>query len=1388
MSLFKSIITLAITVLPCVAFAQVSNDNEDGVYKIDKHAQKFREGEIIVKLKASSVAKVKGRKGALTTGVSTLDKAIKAIGVLESEELMPLTGKTNVGRKLKAYNGSTVTVKDMSKTYLMKYDTKKIKSVYEAINAIKDIEDVEFAEPNYLVYTMSTEEEPKAVDVWNDPLVSQQWGLDALHLPAMSMLPKITTKRPIIAILDTGVDITHPDLEANIWTNSREADGQEGYDDDNNGFADDIHGWDFVNQTGNMRDNNGHGTHCAGIAAAVGNNGIGIVGANPDAIVMPITVMQSDGTGDIATIIKGVDYAVANGADILSMSIGTYSNSVAFEQVLGKAYANAILVAAAGNDNTDIYPQHFGRTCFPAGYGFVLGVQSCNKYGAIESYSNYDCDGPDFSLYTESLYNYELMAPGSNILSTYPNGRYKQMTGTSMSCPLVAGAISLLLDCKEYESKELLWGDLIHCDEQLNFIKVYLLDDEHRQSSLQIVSYSIDDSKGDNDGRIDSGETIDIYPVIRNTWKEAQNVICSISVAENEDPDIISILENNVFLGNTLSAYGKGVCVNPIKVKINDKCVDGRKICLKLCAKCDNSEVTQDIVLKAENAVEIGGMITKDLTLYPNQQYVVTSPLAVPAGVTLTVKPGTTIKFKDGTGLSLQYATKERGIVVYHPGEPGSSIAGAYGTDTIYTEIDREKSARLIMHGTPDSLIVLTKADLDDGRFSINLNNYNSQTGGGFQVNKWYYTGKDWGTTEYFDIDVDCDTLKYVDINGINGGEIYGGVLENCIIHNNYLASNVALEQAVLSNCIVDQNICSWFFGMYRNRMYACKSNFTNGVANLGFNGAYTHDFEYFKTCNIYPARCADTYSILSNTTSQPTVFSTDYPSFYGTSEEKILRKYVSDIKSGSGYGYYDLSNMLKRPVADAHGIVWKVVVNGYDAQDEYEQLPPLGVGRHKFEVYFNRPMDKSVVPTISMGVRPPYSQVSIAEDGVWNDTGDVYTAYLTITGKTSSNGVNRILVNGAQDDEFFEIPQENIRFNVNVQAAGSLSTGFIGEAGLGKVTLSWADAQNSFEDFLGYNLYRFEDPKDDSNEEIRGIWDEYGNYHEEKGHWDGYGNWIKFESQPITKVNEQLLDNETLEYVDYDVIPGTTYYYQYKVITTDLKETDPSNVVAVTPQTSTLGDANGSGDVDVADVITTVNYAAGQQPKPFIFEAADMNKDQSIDILDVIGIIKKITNPNATASAMTEATATYSIENGIVYVYCDAPLAGVQVLLNMDEMADITTTAEMKGFEQTGAWLSDNDYIFLGYNMNGLTLSPGKHAILNIGNATISDIRLSDANGHNISAVADDTVTKVDNMASKVMTQKGIFNLSGQKVSGKAEMKSLPKGVYIINGQKIVK
>ena len=443
--------------------------------------------------------------------------------------------------------------------------------------------------------------------------------------------------------------------------------------------------------------------------------------------------------------------------------------------------------------------------------------------------------------------------------------------------------------------------------------------------------------------------------------------------------------------------------------------------------------------------------------------------------------------------------------------------------------------------------------------------------------------------------------------------------------------------------------------------------------------------------------------------------FIPEYPNYHGSGRTDFARSRILDIfhPLSKSFGEYSLNNMLTRPVSYAHGIVWKVVVNNYDAQDEYELLPPLGVGRHKFEVYFNRKMNHDKTPMIAMGVREPYTQISISEDGEWRTESfdgeelDIYTAYLTIKGKDNFDGVNTIYVAEAEDDEFYEIPIEDMRFHVNVQSAGSMSNGFMAEPGVGKVTLTWENPEENFDDMLGYNLYRYT------------LNDNY-------------------EAGDTIRINETLLQSE--EFVDYDIVPGTTYNYYYKVLRTSLDENAPSKVVSATPRAAGKGDANASGNVDVADVVTEVNYMVGRDPKPFMFEAADVNDDTDIDILDVVGTVNIIMAPEAendVASAMS--VATYSVENGILYVDCPVELAGVQAELSGSRSTtEISVLPALRGMENTGDWVSDEAYRFVAFSLSGKTLDSGRHALLSIDDAELSNLILVDTAGKRVMAVED--------------------------------------------------
>lgn len=1337
--IIKSMLLVAGLLVAMPLHAQmVSNNNEDGVNKVDRSAMRYRPGEVIVKFKDStpiSPAKVQGKFKA--SGISAVDRVFKELGVKEVDQLMPLTGeiKNRAPRKVRSKSGRMITEPDTSKLFCLKYEAAEGQTVEETVERLKAMPEVEYAEPNYLAFIqVATESTEDMLTYINEPMYNQQWGLNAIKMPQVWAMPKVTEQRPVIAILDTGVDINHPDLKDNIWTNAAEASGATWEDDDHNGYVDDLHGWDFIAKTAIMKngmDRNGHGTHCAGIAAAVGNNGIGIVGANPDALILPIKVMGDDGTGDAATICKGIDYAVACGANVLSMSFGGGASQAVYQSLTKAAASYAVLVGAAGNNEKSIYNLIYPPgLLFPGAYDIVIGVMASNSDGSLAGFSNFDPDGPFFSKYNPAfkafsssvdwqedlMWNYDVMAPGVNIMSTYLNGTYKTLNGTSMATPMVAGAISRLLQVKgfDYAMDYGLLGDMAmakNCNYldfgQFDASMVANFNEDNRQVALTLIDLEIDDSEGDGDGRFDAGETISLYPTIRSIWGHAENIKISIEKYDDNVPEgALKILENNVDFGWSLNSRGSFKSKNPIRVKVNDNANDGLSLPYKIVITSDNllANIEQEHIFEVENGIEIGGIIEQDLTLYPNNHYIVTNNTLIPEGVTLTIKPGTKIDFRPNTGLSI--------------------------------------SGHIIAHGKPDSLINFKITD------EVNVIGNNS------------------------------DTLKYVFINYVdyNFPSFSNFKCENCLITN--FMSNFSYNE--VHNCNFIENYSQTYVG-YNNHY---NSNIINNYFDYSWqvNGVLNH--RNLHNCNYFNNFYNDLPIVffLDEGWDGPypnPVYIDETPNYYGSVLEKTVRKGIYDIEHGNGFVKFSLSNMLKRPVKDAHGIVWKVVVDGYDAQDEFEQLPPLGVGRHEFKVFYNRDdIDTTFTPTVTMGLKVPYTQKAIDKGGHWSieDSVSVYTVYLDIDGKFNSDGLNRISVTGGKDHDHFDIPDETYRYNVLVQSAGSMSTGLMAEAGLGQVKLTWQTDESDFADLLGYNLFRYT-----TREEKYTEWGQ-----NENGNW-GYWEHTRIVNDTIM-LNEQILDASINEFNDYDVTPGTTYYYLVKEIGTDLQQNDVSNVVAATPLTSTLGDANGSGAVDVADVITTVNYAAGMEPRPFIFDAADMNADKTIDILDVIGIIKRIYNPNAEDNtAGVNAVAEYTVEDGIVYVDCPVELAGVQVQLAADEQSDITVADDLKGFEHMGAWIADNDYLFLAYNMAGRTLAPGKHAILNIGDKEITNIVLSDKNGHNVQ-VMEGVTTGINTVTVAGNKQHGVYDIMGRKVANDAaSLSKLSRGIYIVNGKKIV-
>jgi subtilisin family serine protease len=256
-----------------------------------------------------------------------------------------------------------------------------------------------------------------------------QWDLDQINAPEV-WAKGYTGQGITVAVIDSGVDYTHPDLDADIWSNTRETAGN-GVDDDGNGYVDDVRGWDFVDRDNTPLDVDGHGTHVAGTIAAE-NNGTGITGVAYGARIMPVRVLDDTGNGTNLNIAAGIRYAADNGARVINLSLGGGGDSDSIKSAVQyAAEKGAVVVMASGNNSTS-------SPDFPASlasqWGIAVGAVDINQQ--VASFSN------DAGASSQLKY---VVAPGKDIYSTIPNKAYAYYDGTSMAAPHVAGVAALIL-------------------------------------------------------------------------------------------------------------------------------------------------------------------------------------------------------------------------------------------------------------------------------------------------------------------------------------------------------------------------------------------------------------------------------------------------------------------------------------------------------------------------------------------------------------------------------------------------------------------------------------------------------------------------------------------------------------------------------------------------------------------------------------------------------------------------------------------------------------------------------------------------------------------------------------------------------------------------------
>jgi len=331
--------------------------------------------------------------------------------------------------------------------------------VKSAVKMLENNQYIEYADPNFIYriispvatipgpYRPSINRSLLQNSLTDDPRFAELWGMDNTGTNEPNGSPGVAgadinaikaweiSKGSFdvkIAVIDTGIDYLHPEIMRNVWVNEAERVGEPGVDDDGNGFIDDIHGYNFSNQTGDPRDDHGHGTHCSGTIGAVHNNGEGVAGVMDKVTFVAVKFLNASGSGTLEGAVMSIDYATILDVDIMSNSWGGGGFSQAMLDAIERASEKGIIfTAAAGNSTSD----NDSGSHFPSNYDVVnvISIAAHNAQNSLATFSSF------------GRRTVEVAAPGRNVLSTVLNNGYDVYSGTSMATPHVSGALGLLI-------------------------------------------------------------------------------------------------------------------------------------------------------------------------------------------------------------------------------------------------------------------------------------------------------------------------------------------------------------------------------------------------------------------------------------------------------------------------------------------------------------------------------------------------------------------------------------------------------------------------------------------------------------------------------------------------------------------------------------------------------------------------------------------------------------------------------------------------------------------------------------------------------------------------------------------------------------------------------
>ena len=515
-----------------------------------------------------------------------------------------------------------------------------------AAEILSALPEVAFAEPDYIALPADVPTSVQSLPAYavnsltiNDPLYSQQWGLAKINIEG-GWSSTVGSPTIAIAILDLGIDLNHADLAGNLWVNPGEI-ANNGLDDDSNGFIDDVNGWNFVSGTKDISDDHGHGTLVTGVAAAVGGNGQGIVGACPQCSIMTVKVMQASGTANYSDIAAGILYAAQKGAKVINLSLGGYANSNILKNAIDTAASTygAVIVAGAGNDNVT-------TAFYPAAYDNVLSVAGIQNDDTKVGTSNY-ASWVDVS------------APGITIRTTALGGGWVDQSGTSFAAPFASGLAGLLRTLHPDWGQATIRSQIVHTTDNIDSVNptyAGLLGSGRINAGsamqtphpiLQVAGYSVN---GLASGRPVLGTSSSLIVTLNNDWWDSPSVMGTLSSA---DP-YVSITSGSASFG-TIAAGTSSANAAAFTFSVNNSAGYNHPISFNLnVADTNGYATTLNFAVTTEAGVtNKSGTIPSDETWTNDQTYLITNNVGVAPGVTLTIQPGTTIKFNGNYYLNI---------------------------------------------------------------------------------------------------------------------------------------------------------------------------------------------------------------------------------------------------------------------------------------------------------------------------------------------------------------------------------------------------------------------------------------------------------------------------------------------------------------------------------------------------------------------------------------------------------------------------------------------------------------------------------------------------------------------------------------------------------------